>query len=357
MKILCLIDSLSSGGAERQMSYLCAGLKNAGNDVVLAVFSDIADFYRKYIEDHGVEVRIIKEGFNKYRRPLAIINLVSEVKPDAVISYKDGVNMAACIARAFKTFKLIVSERNTTQILSKKERLKFWLYRFAQAVVPNSFSQGEFIKGNFPSLRAKVHVITNMIDTAMFHPADKTNSGPELTIITTARVMPQKNVLRYLDAIKILKDKNIKIRFKWYGAQLTSYYDQVKQKISELKLEDTIQFFPPEKDVAKIYHAADIFCLPSVYEGFPNVVCEAMACGLPVVCSNICDNPYIVKADINGFLFDPYNAEDIAESLEKMVNLPTESRHQMSVNNANRIKELCSQKTFIDSYLRLINSI
>lgn len=57
----------------------------------------------------------------------------------------------------------------------------------------------------------------------------------------------------------------------------------------------------PNQSIEVEYRKADVFCLPSLYEGYPNVVAEAMSCGLPILCSNVCENPYIVEEGAMAF--------------------------------------------------------
>lgn len=354
MKFLCLIDSLASGGAERQMSYLVRGLVRVGNKVTLVVFSDKDAFYKEYVSRSGVELIFDGKGFNKYRRILRIVHWARKIKPDAVIAYKDGVTMAACMARIFSSFRLIVSERNTTQTLTRYERLKFWLYRFADHIVPNSFSQKRFIDKHYPDLSDKTTVITNALDTDSFEATGEGSGTDRLVVVTTARVMSQKNVLRYLDAISLLKQRGCRMAFRWYGYQSEPYFSQVKKKTAELDVGDMIEFYPAVKDVMHVYSNSDIFCLPSVYEGFPNVVCEAMSCRLPVVCGNVCDNGDIVEDGVNGFLFDPTDAADIAATLERIALLSADDRRSMGAANREKIVGMCSTEAFIAKYMALI---
>lgn len=355
MKILCLIDSLGSGGAERQMSYLATGLKEAGCDVTLVVFSSNNNFYGDYVASGGVNLIFDDKGANRYRRILRIRKWIRAFRPDAVIAYKDGVTMAACLARYLKPFNLIVSERNTTQVLNRYERLKFFLYRKASHIVPNSFSQAQFIERNYPRLSAKTTVITNALDTSAFvAPEDRAQRKP-LVFVTTARVMPQKNVLHFLDAISLLKKRKGEVVFRWFGNQSDSYFNEVREKVKSLGLEEMIEFHQPVKDVVREYAAADFFCLPSVYEGFPNVVCEAMSCGLPIVCGRVCDNPYIVEEGINGFLFNPFDTEDMASKIEAMIDLDRQERLDIGKRNVGKIRDLCSFDSFIKKYVGLID--
>ncbi len=352
--ILCLIDSLASGGAERQMSYLVSGLQKTGCNVTLVVFSDAMPFYKDRVVESGAKLIFDIKGFNKYRRILRIRHWVKTIRPDAVIAYKDGVTMAACLARILTPFRLIVSERNTTQILPRYERMKFALYRMADKIVPNSFAQARFIERNYPGLYTKTTVITNALDTDVFKSPKERAQNKPLVCVTTARIMPQKNVLRYIEALALLKRYKGEIIFKWFGNQSDAYFDEVQSKVTTLGLDDFIEFHPAVQEVDKEYAAADFFCLPSIYEGFPNVVCEAMSCGLPVICGNVCDNADIVTDGENGFLFDPYNTKDIANSIEKVMTMTEEERKRMGLANRAKIEHLCSQKAFISKYMALI---
>lgn len=355
-KILCLIDSLASGGAERQMSYLTTGLHKAGYDVTLVVFSSGFDFYEDYITSRGVGVIYNVKGSNPLKRIFEIIRLVKDLKPDAVIAYKDGVTMAACLARLFKKFKLIVSERNTTQVLDRRESIKFKLYRLADYIVPNSYSQGRFISNKMPALAQKVRVITNTIDLSRFKICNQVDASDDLQVVTLARVMPQKNTLRFLEAIHLLKESGVgNIHFNWYGSRSDKeYVDAVDAKVKELGVGEYITFHDAVNDVGSVLSSADFFCLPSLYEGFANVLCEAMASGLPVVCGDVADNGFIVRDGVNGFLFDPKSAEDIARKIVEMSELGKDRRRSIGRENHEKIINLCSIDAFIDKYKSVI---
>lgn len=354
-RVLCLIDTLSSGGAERQMSYLSIGLKKRGHDVTLMVFYPDHRFYDEEITKAGVRILYNDKGKNPIRRVREIISAVGKYKPDAVIAYKDGVTMSACLARYMKRFRLIVSERNTTQELTRYERLKFFLYRYADIIVPNSFSQGKFIEKHYPQFSSKTHVVTNMLDLTKFLPADTHRDGAPVNIITVARVMAQKNVLNYIKALRILKDKGYVFECNWYGYFEPNYTSNVNALIQELGVGDCIRFHNPEKDVTRVYQSGDLFCLPSIYEGFPNALCEAMACGLPVACSNVCDNPNIVEDKMNGVVFDPYKPAKIASRLSELLDMGQNELQEMGHGNRKRMEEMCAEDAFLDSYERLIN--
>ena len=353
-RVLLLIDKIEQGGAERQFLYLASELKLRGYDLRIIQFYEGENFYQNQLEKSQLNVETLVKGRNPLRRAFLIKNLVIGWKPQAVICYKPGTSMAGCLARSLVKFNLIVSERNTTQKLTKAERLKFLLYNWATHIVPNSYSQLEFIKTNFRSLYPKCMVITNMIDTNLFCPAKHKTNRDVTHVITSARVTPQKNVLTYLEAIAITKKQVVKVHFDWFGRidDNGEYWHNIQNKITRLKIQDYITFHGPTNKIIEAYQNNDIFLLPSLYEGFPNVLCEAMSCGLLAIASNVSDNPVILED--KEWLVNPYNPVEMAEKIEKMINFSQEERRLIGERNRQRIIKICSPENFINKYIELL---
>ncbi len=355
-KIVLFTESLGSGGAERQLSGLAVLMKEKGYDVRLVYFAD-NHFYAPFLKRHGVDYEYVPSMKGKRLRPFRLASYLRGCSADLVISYLPFCNKTACLARLLYRFRLIVSERNTTQKLSLKDRLFFALYRLADVVVPNSYSQEGFIREHFPVLAPKLRVITNFVDTDYFSPSERSSERRILRILTVARVAPQKNCLRYLEAVKLLSERTDRpFVVDWYGNPGSVDYDlKVKAKVVELGLGDVVTFHQAAEDIRSEYRNADIFCLPSIYEGYPNTLCEAMSCGLPVACGRVCDNPRIVVEDDNGYMFNPLDAEDIADKLLAMVDMSPEERAAMG----DRSRELAvcafSQENFAYEYEKIIN--
>ena len=105
------------------------------------------------------------------------------------------------------------------------------------------------------------------------------------------------------------------------------------------------------------YRKSDVFCLPSLYEGYPNVVAEAMSCELPIICSNVYENPYIVEDGVNGFLFDPENVDDMVRAIQKVASISKEERRKMGVLNRQLCLKRNTEEEFLKSYIKLIESL
>ena len=149
-------------------------------------------------------------------------------------------------------FNLIVSERNTTQQIDNRVRLRFFLYKWANHVVPNSFSQKLFIERYFPELLSKVKVITNFVDTNKFSPVHQQNflNSSFTRILSVGRMMPQKNILNYLTAISKLVEKGYKVQVDWYGQDLNdSYSEKCHALIKDYQLESVFTFHSPSSNI------------------------------------------------------------------------------------------------------------
>lgn len=136
-------------------------------------------------------------------------------------------------------------------------------------------------------------------------------------IFTAGTIQPRKNYDRLVDAICRLNQPDLHLAIAgekgWLDAPL---YDRIK----ELGMTARVHFlgFVPDEDLPVLYSNAQVFALPSLYEGFGLPPLEAMACGVPVVTSNRSSLPEVVGDA--GLLVDPYDVDDIAGALERALN-------------------------------------
>lgn len=355
-RILCLIESLGSGGAERQLTGLAVMLKQQGFDVEVWYYVK-NEFYLPYLQENGVVGRYLAEAENAKKRFFALRQRINEYRPNTIISYSASPSIIACVLKRLKAnFRLIVSERNTTQQINQSVKLRFFCYRWADVIVPNSHSQAKFIENHFPKLSCKVKVITNFVDTDRFKPSDEPiPSHEETRMVCVGRLMPQKNLPRFIEAVGKVVASGYKLHVDWFGRDVKGVYSADCHKaIQEHRLGQSFAFHAPSSTIQEEYQKADVFCLPSLYEGFPNVLCEAMSCGKPVLCSRVCDNPNIIQEGENGLLFDPLNIDDMVATIERYLELPQEKKNNMGVKSRERAVSLFSENTFINNYIELL---
>ena len=357
-KILLITENLGSGGAERQICGLAVFLTRMNYSCRLITYVE-NQFYEPYLRENDVDYELVKDLWDKKTRVFKAARYIRAYNPDVVISYLPSVNMTMCLAALFHKAKLIVSERNNNTNISRKDKILFNLYRFADAIVPNSNSQGNFIKNNFSFLSKKVYPIINFVDINRFTPSKSRPSNEKIRIITVARYTEQKNVLKYLEVVKKVKENGLNVHFDWYGSKTFNkpYFEQVLSVYQKLNISDYLTLNDPCQTIELEYQKSDVFLLPSLYEGYPNVVVEAMSCGLPVICSNCYENPYIVKEGTNGFLFNPERVEDMVSAIEKITILSNEERILMGMNNRKLCLKRNTDEVFVKAYIDLLERI
>lgn len=355
-RVLCIIESLGSGGAERQLSGLAVLLKQQGFIVKVCYYFN-HDFYVSYLKENNVDTCFLNDSMSLCSRFRSIKECVDSFKPNTIISYSAAPSILLGLCKLFGAkYNLIVSERNTTQEITFRDKIRFFFYRWSNYVVPNSNTQASFIAHHYPKLKDKIKVITNFVDTNKFTPSprkEKTDEG--LRIVCVGRIYPSKNILAYIKAIAAVVSDGYNIHVDWFGVDLKDDYSNIcHETVSQFQLNNIFDFHDPITNIQEKYNEANIFCLPSLYEGFPNVVCEAMCCGLPVLCSKVSDVPYMVNDGETGFLFDPSDINDIVEKIEKMLKLSNEERNSMGSLGREVAVKMFKMDAFLHKYMEII---
>lgn len=356
-KIVLFTDCLGAGGAQRQLVGLAIMLKEKNYNVTVATYHNIV-FYKKQLDDVGVRNLVIPNGSNKKTRIWAVRTFLKKERPDWVIAYQETPSLLACMAKVNGCkFRLIVSERNTTQTVGMNERVRFFLYRWADAIVPNSYAQENYLISHYPWMQKKLKTITNFVDLDYFSFIErKKRKVPEIVIAAT--IWSSKNTLGFIEAVKKLVDRNSRFHVSWYGKSNIDmdYYNESLQKIQEYGIQDYIELKDKTKQIKNVYHNADLFCLPSFYEGTPNVICEAISTGLPVACSDVCDNNIYVKPGCNGVLFDPNNPNDMANKISQLLYISSLEFEKYQKNSRQIALGKLSKDVFVDAYVKIIES-
>ena len=184
----------------------------------------------------------------------------------------------------------------------------------------------------------EVFVIPNGISLERF----KVSSGHEgkrstRTLIFVGRLHPVKGIQYLIEAMAIVYQKipDIKLVIVGDGVERPTLEKQVK----ELDLNECIQFLGqvPQEKMPDIMHQADILVLPSLSEGFPTVLLEAMASGLPIIATSVRGIPDLIDDGINGYLVNTKKSGEMADRILTLM-LNDDVRKEMSVNNREKAK-------------------
>ncbi len=205
-------------------------------------------------------------------------------------------------------------------------------------VIPNGIELEDFTNLSRERARRKLNV-----------------DGDEKVIMFVGRFRPEKNVACLIQAMKIVAERNHRVRLFVVGEGPEE--EKLRKLTKELNLELKVNFVGQvvHEKVPEYLIAADVLVLPSLSEGFPVVLPEAMACGLPIVAARVGGVPEIVIDGENGLLVDPRKPEQVAEAVLKILenyDLAT----KMSANNIASVRQY-SWKTTAEKLVEVYRKI
>lgn len=368
MKILFVIDNLGSGGAQRQMVNLACALALRGHHIEFFVYHS-GDHFRPILTKAGIPVHLHQKPSRFSVEPIvALCRLVRQRRFDIVLAFLDTPNFYAEISRiGLRKTKLVVSERlmYPSGKLQVNLRLLQECHRLADAITVNSHHQHERMIQEFPWMRTRISTIYNGVDLERCAPnqTQENRTNESLSLIAIGTIVAKKNMVGLAKALTICRERyNLKPIVRWVGKNDNSEagrkaFAEISDYIDSNFLIGQWEWLGERSNVPELLRRHDALIHPSYYEGLPNVVCEALACGLPVLVSNVCDHPRLVKEGVNGFLFDPHAPEDIALSIDKFYRASQEQRRDMSRAARMFAENNLSVTSFADRYENLFYSL
>jgi glycosyltransferase involved in cell wall biosynthesis len=357
MKILCFIDSLGSGGAQRQMVELAKGFKEKGHNVSFLTYHNV-NFFKPELDKFNIPVKTIIEA-NNVKRLFKIRKAIRKNKPDALLSFLAGANFMATVAGfPYRQWKLVVGERSANPAIVNNIKLRFYrkMHFFSDYIVGNSHKNIELVKKIIPSInKKKLKVIYNSVE--ILKENDFVMSESDITnIVIAASYRPVKNLDGLIGALQILPQGYVsKLKINWYGniSADKNYYLLQQDRINQLGLSDILILRNETYEIHKEFLKADFVGLFSHYEGFPNSICEAMAMSKPVIVSKVSDVPLFVKENKNGFLCESNQSESIKSALISAIESSSEQRKEMGENNSIIAKQVFNRDIIVEAYLRI----
>lgn len=193
----------------------------------------------------------------------------------------------------------------------------------------------------------KIKVIYNGADPKVFYPVScPPNNKP--TITTVGLIFPLKGTLDLIEAANLVRNEFQNVEFKLYGsASDQNYFNQCKERVKALSLENTVLFAGSTDKPSLVYNQADIVVMPSISEGFPYAVIEAMLCGAAIVATSVGGVPEALEGV--GLLVRPHQPTEIAKAIIKLLKSP-EERKSLGDKALKRALELFTQKQCLVKY-------
>ncbi|MFZ2170026.1 MAG: glycosyltransferase family 4 protein [Methylococcaceae bacterium] len=326
-KIILLVSSMGSGGAERVAATLANAWAVSGNQVTLMpTFSGRGECF--YVV--SPEVRLIyladlvssrsKTWVNQFSRLFALRRFMAAEQPDVVVSFLTNVNVAAVIASLGLGIPVIICERNDPFIIPTSCWLRFacrFTYPFADVLMVQTQAVAiKYTTSGWPLKR--LWVIPNPVSDQMLHTHRRLSVSTTKQLLSIGRLAEQKqfDVLIQVFANLVQRYTNWSLRIVGEGHLRTT----LQQQITDLDLDAYVELAGLSKMIGEELAKADIFALTSKYEGFPNALLEAMTVGLPCVCFDCPSGPREITMDGQVALLVPLNDEQALElALERLM--------------------------------------
>lgn len=343
MKIVLLVTRFLprwTAGTEIATFNIAKHLINRGHDVhIVTSFDDGTEDYDKMnnINIHRVKwpnIRLIGTVIFWFNITICI----NKIRPEIVSSQSIGLGIPALITKIVLNIPYVVWGRGSDVYLNW--RFKSCICNLALRNADLVLALTEDMKKNLPNYCIKkTKVVYNGIDLERFN-IDKQQcreanciNGNEGTIIFIGRLNPIKGVKYLIIAMKLFLEKNENAKLLIIGGDdgEKNYLEDLAKK---LNISNSIIFAGKiSNDLIPNYlYYSDIFILPSLSEGFPNTILEAMASGLPIIASNVGGINEIVQDGINGYLVEPGKPDQIYEKIHSLFE-NEELRNIMKVNN------------------------
>jgi glycosyltransferase involved in cell wall biosynthesis len=326
MRIVLAISSLGAGGAERVMTLLAGALAARDHEVWLVTLAQSGnDFFPVDARVRRLGLGLTGDSPNRLqgiwanaRRLRALRRTVSDIEPHAVLSFVTSMNVLTILACIGLRVRIIVSERVDP---AAHREIRIWaalrslLYQFADTVAVQTESIADWFRIRLPT-RTRVVVIPNPVIPQTDVEPSAHETGPFL--LAAGRFTVQKGfdlLIRAFGSATALTPE-LKLVIAGEGPEAQSLRDLA----AELGLGTRVSFPGRVTELSRLLKSAVAFILPSRYEGFPNVLLEALAAGVPCVAAD-CPGAtrQILDNGAYGLLVPPEDLQALADAITRMV--------------------------------------
>lgn len=354
MRVLFINNCLSGGGSERAMALLANYFVTKGIDASMMLLNDYPKVYQidnriKLIECYCPKSKNkIVQHVNRIR---TIHKELKKIDAEIIITFMWNINMDVILANINCNKLIIASERCDPHHETKK--LMGFALHFILPFADYTVFQTPLVKTYYPKrVQKKSIVIPNAISNNI--PYVDWESKNKI-IIAVGRLAEQKNYFMLLDAFELFHRKYSDYKLVIYGEG--PLRNLIKQQIKAKGLTDSIEMPGYVKDVNDKMKQASIYVNCSNFEGISNAMLEALAMGLPCICTDcpVGGAAMIIKNKENGILIPVGDAFALAESLESIVE---DSNFALKLSNeAKKIRNRYSMEVIGKKWINLCNEV
>lgn len=319
MRILHVINTLKTGGAEKLLTEIAPRLQTAGHQVDVYVFDGTSTHFKSALEKAGVRVLSYRAGCDVYN-PAIILSLCGIIPHyDIIHTHNTSPQLFAAIANIFYNKVLITTEHSTSNRRRGNPLLYVvdkWMYRKYRKIICISDKTADLLATYLPGTNGRIETIYNGIDVQRFSeatPMPRNNNHPGKFIVTmVAGFRYQKDHMTALKAFSYLDMSKYELWLVGDGERK----NDIVAEIERLGLQTNVKLLGVRHDVPSILKSSDIILQSSHIEGFGLAAVEGMAAGRPVIATDVPGLSEVVGSA--GILVRHENAEELASAIKRL---------------------------------------
>ena len=363
-KLLIIMSALDVGGAQRFCLNICKYFNSEKYDYhVLFLRKGKNEELRREFIANSVAFSELNCKSVMYSIP-KIIRYANNTKPDVILSTVGNVDFAVSIAKLFIPGSLFFIRKANVVFDNQKNIANRIKLRLEAKVCDRLIALTDDMKQDYLQYgfkKEKVVVINNMVDLEYIEHRCEDQENEERwfdrnkykLIIANARMVPEKRYDVLITAFEIVSKKIPEARLMIIGDG--PLRKQIEKMIPS-SLMNKVEFLGFQNNPYYYMCRASVFLLTSDYEGFPNVVIEALACGLPVVATDCKTGPReIIENAVDGWVVNRGNPEAVAMGLENVLTKTKEEWNKLSINAKSKAQRY-RRENIAKKYMQLINN-
>ncbi|MBX2900999.1 MAG: glycosyltransferase family 4 protein [Cyclobacteriaceae bacterium] len=329
------------------------------------------DQYTHFLVEAGCihhDVKMDSRGANPLKDIALTVELWSiyrKVKPAIILHYTIKPNVYGTLAASMLGIPTINNVCGLGTVFLKDNLVSAFammLYKLAfrfpkKVFFQNSDDLALFLNKKLVPAKSADLIPGSGIDISRFTPVEfKRNST--FTFLLVSRLITDKGVLEYVEAVKKLKEKGVKARFQILGAKDPQHARGIKLSVIDTWIETgTIEYLGTTDDVRNFISGADCVVLPSYREGTPRTLLEAASLSKPIVATDVPGCHHVVKHNHNGLLCQMKDAEDLAQKMEQMLQFDNVTLETLGQNGRKKVELEFDERIVIDKYLGAIEQL